>query len=158
MTLFYLNYEETSVSSATLFCHYIGSEYFSRTAPLWQNNIRCILTIYGEVPIKKYKDLVVLLFLTLLCSFQSFSPRYVLQNTPATQHILIINAYHKGYGWTDTQNTTIRNLLRQTDPNATIVFGGILDYTAKEIIGTSKNVTGVYEQMDPSGALSLIGK
>lgn len=39
---------------------------------------------------------------------------------------------------------------------APIVFGGIIEFTAKEIIGDEKNVTGVYELMDPKGALALM--
>jgi diguanylate cyclase (GGDEF)-like protein len=40
--------------------------------------------------------------------------------------------------------------------NAPIAFSGIIEFTAKEIIGNSQNVTGVYEQMDPNGALQLL--
>lgn len=40
--------------------------------------------------------------------------------------------------------------------DAPIAFSGIIDTTAKEIIGTNKNVTGVYEKMDPTGTLSLM--
>ncbi len=40
--------------------------------------------------------------------------------------------------------------------NAPIVFSGIIEFTAKEIIGNEKNVTGVYEQMDPTGTVELL--
>jgi len=40
--------------------------------------------------------------------------------------------------------------------DAPIAFSGIIEFTAKEIIGTQKRVTGVYEQMDPDGALRLL--
>lgn len=40
--------------------------------------------------------------------------------------------------------------------DAPIAFSGIIDSTAKEIIGTHKNVTGVYEKMDPQGSLTLL--
>lgn len=40
--------------------------------------------------------------------------------------------------------------------NAPIAFSGIIDHTARSIIGDAKNITGVYEKMDPSGTLDLI--
>lgn len=40
--------------------------------------------------------------------------------------------------------------------NAPIVFGGILDTTAKDIIGDQKNITGVYEKMKPEGTIELL--
>lgn len=40
--------------------------------------------------------------------------------------------------------------------HAPIVFGGIIDHTARQIIGEEKNVTGVYEKMNPIGTLDLI--
>ncbi|PKM67506.1 MAG: hypothetical protein CVU95_07285 [Firmicutes bacterium HGW-Firmicutes-2] len=40
--------------------------------------------------------------------------------------------------------------------DAPIVFSGIIGSTAIDILGDSKNVTGVYEEMDPEGVLRLI--
>lgn len=40
--------------------------------------------------------------------------------------------------------------------NAPIAFSGIIELSANEIIGNQKNVTGVYEQMDPEGTLHLL--
>ncbi len=40
--------------------------------------------------------------------------------------------------------------------NAPIVFGGIIDTTAAEIIGDAENITGVYENMQPEGAIHLL--
>lgn len=39
--------------------------------------------------------------------------------------------------------------------NAPITFSGIIEFSSKAIIGDHINVTGVYEQMDPTGALLL---
>lgn len=40
--------------------------------------------------------------------------------------------------------------------NAPIAFSGIIESTATEIIGNHTNVTGVYEKMDPLGAITLL--
>ncbi len=40
--------------------------------------------------------------------------------------------------------------------DAPIVFGGIIDTTAAEIIGDEKNITGVFEKMKPEGMIELI--
>lgn len=40
--------------------------------------------------------------------------------------------------------------------NAPIAFSGIIEHTALSIIGNEKNISGVYENMAPSGALDLM--
>ncbi len=40
--------------------------------------------------------------------------------------------------------------------DAPIAFSGIIEHTALSIIGDEKNITGVYENMSPSGALDLM--
>lgn len=40
--------------------------------------------------------------------------------------------------------------------DAPIAFSGIIDHTARHIIGDEKNITGVYEKMNPTGTLNLI--
>ncbi len=47
---------------------------------------------------------------------------------------------------------------RELFHDAPIVFSGIIRSTASDILGDSKNVTGVYEEMDPKGALQLIAR
>jgi len=47
---------------------------------------------------------------------------------------------------------------RELFHDAPIVFSGIIRSSAKDILGDSKNVTGVYEEMDPKGALQLIAR
>ncbi|PKM58521.1 MAG: hypothetical protein CVU98_00625 [Firmicutes bacterium HGW-Firmicutes-3] len=42
--------------------------------------------------------------------------------------------------------------------DAPIVFSGIIGSTAIDILGGANNVTGVYEEMDPEGALRLIAR
>ena len=42
--------------------------------------------------------------------------------------------------------------------DAPIVFSGIIGSTAIDILGDARNVTGVYENMDPEGALRLIAR
>ena len=46
---------------------------------------------------------------------------------------------------------------KQINQDIPIVFGGIIAHTAQTIIGDEENITGVYEQMDPYGALELMG-
>ena len=42
--------------------------------------------------------------------------------------------------------------------NAPIAFSGIIEHTALSIIGNEDNITGVYENMAPAGALDLMAK
>lgn len=156
-----------------------------------------------------------IIFLMLFLLLESFPSPSTIAEEKTTYNILVLNAYHYGYEWTDNQTIGLSSTLSEEFPNALIyieyldwkrfpdedvieqsyklyeekykdipidlilttddmglsfalnyrealfnnapiVFSGILEHTATEIIGNQKNVTGVYEKMNPSGALELL--
>jgi PAS domain S-box-containing protein len=131
-----------------------------------------------------------------------------------TQHVLILNSYHRGYNWTDEQSDAMLKGIRDAAPtstqdvvymdwkrypteqnleiiasmlrnrylgrkidlilttddaallfalehrkeflsNAPIVYSGVFERSAQEYTASKNGVTGVYEEVDPEGAIRL---
>lgn len=57
-------------------------------------------------------SLIIVLFSMLLCNSEAK------ENNKSTQHILILNSYHKGYNWTDEQSEAMLSGFRKQLPDA----------------------------------------